>query len=140
MQVGEEPVDEENHDMFTQNKKPKTDDSPPRRTNLLSDMRKRKDDKTQADKLPKNIKTDKVYYPHENIPLSPSVKMNIPGDTENPALPSGSASSAFPGVSIPAQHDFCPSSSVNPGMPIPPAMDYPAVGHAERPHYSEHPA
>eukprot|EP00972_Heterocapsa_arctica_P063582 9384072-Heterocapsa_arctica.AAC.1 len=54
-------------------------------------MRKRKDEKTQADKLPKNIKTDNVLqvsergtidiffsvqsqvdYPHVNIPPSPS--------------------------------------------------------------------
>eukprot|EP00972_Heterocapsa_arctica_P065224 9628336-Heterocapsa_arctica.AAC.1 len=72
MQVGEEPIDEENNDIFTQNKKPKTDDNLPRRTNLLYEMRKRKDETTQTDKLTKNIKTDKVDYPPENIPLSPS--------------------------------------------------------------------
>eukprot|EP00972_Heterocapsa_arctica_P038190 5623823-Heterocapsa_arctica.AAC.1 len=67
--------------------------------------------------------------------------MEIPGAAENPAQRSSStSSSAYPGMPIPAQHSSRPSSSVYPALHIPPTMDHPAVGHAERPHYSEHPA
>eukprot|EP00972_Heterocapsa_arctica_P014963 2205391-Heterocapsa_arctica.AAC.1 len=65
--------------------------------------------------------------------------MKIPGAAENPAQRS-SSSSEYPGMLIPAQHSSSSSSSVYPAMHIPPTMDHPAAGHAERPHYSEHPA
>eukprot|EP00972_Heterocapsa_arctica_P100138 14766342-Heterocapsa_arctica.AAC.1 len=76
--------------MFTQSKKPRTDDNPPRRTNMICELRKRKAGKAQTDlQLPKKIRTDKfiqvsekgtidrffsappqVEHPPENIPPS----------------------------------------------------------------------
>eukprot|EP00972_Heterocapsa_arctica_P039133 5763632-Heterocapsa_arctica.AAC.1 len=67
--------------------------------------------------------------------------MKISGAADNPAQhSSSSSSSAYPGMLIPAQHSSSSSSYVYPGRFIPATMDYPAAGHAERPHYSEHPA
>eukprot|EP00972_Heterocapsa_arctica_P052663 7750826-Heterocapsa_arctica.AAC.1 len=157
MQAREEPIDENNNDTFIHNEKPNADNSQTRRTNLLADMRKRKDEKTQEDKLPKKLNIDKcVSLTHRGkldwffsapsrldlsnviIPTSTPTRSSIPQEMGNPANSSGSASSDYPGMCIPAPRGFCPS--FHPGESIPKAAVYPDAGLAEHPHYSEHPA
>eukprot|EP00972_Heterocapsa_arctica_P053412 7868052-Heterocapsa_arctica.AAC.1 len=68
---------------------------------------------------------------HSNviIPTSPPDRSSIPQELGNPAHSSGSASSDYPGLSIPAPRGFCPSDY--PGETIPSAKVYTAAGLAE---------